>query len=79
MGGIVSRPSPAPPPPPPAPAPVAEPKPVESTDTQRRQAAQRRARRGGRALISGSPLGITGEALGTTTASAPMNNTLGPG
>ena len=77
MGGIVSRPSAPPPPPPPAPAP--EPKPVESTDTQRRQAAQRRSRRGGRALISGSPLGITGEALGTTTASAPMNTTLGPG
>jgi len=83
MGGIASRPAPPPPPPAPVPAPSPQPAQVvaeqqESTDDQRRRASTRRTRRSGRALISGSPLGITGDASTTGSPIAPTSSTLGP-
>ena len=84
MGGIVSRPSP---PPAPAPAPVAAaPEPVAkaaeattgpqtspSSSPEQQNAGRRRAVRGGRALLAGSPLGV-----GSQPGAIATQNTLGP-
>ena len=72
MGGFFSAPAPVAP----APAPAAEADPAVPTDSAKRGAAAARARRTGRPLISGSPLGITQN--DPNAAGAALQSTLGP-
>ena len=73
MGGFLSAPRAAPPPPPPPPPPAPEPEPQQSNSAARTAAGSARARRLGRPLLSGSPLGVTqNQQTGLAT-------TLGPG